>query len=139
MAALFAGIIIGKTEDDEAYFTWWGCILLLIPTLSLTSVLWSETAPILVPVLDWGILLSLPYIAYVLLMVSAQEALELNDKRLIVWLAIGFICLNSLSYMAGVFNYIFLTCDDFVIAGDEAPASCWNNQSVQKSQNGHSH
>ena len=138
LAALFAGIIIGKTEDDEAYFTWWGCILLLIPTLSLTSVLWSETAPILVPVLDWGILLSLPYIAYVLLMVSAQEALELNDKRLIVWLAIGFICLNSLSYMAGVFNYIFLTCDDFVIAGDEAPASCWNNQSVQKSQNGHS-
>ena len=27
LAALFAGIIIGKTGDDEEYFTWWGSCL----------------------------------------------------------------------------------------------------------------
>ena len=125
LAALFAGIVIGRTDEGEAYFTWWGSLLLLVPTCSLTSVFWSEAAPFLVPLLDWGILLSLPYIAYILLMVSAQEALELRDRRLIVWLVIGFLCLNTLSYAAGVFNYAFLTCQDFVIAGDQAPVDCW--------------
>ena len=126
LAALFSGIIIGKTEDGEAYFTWWGSFLLLIPTLSLTRVFWSEAIPFLVPLLDWGLLLSLPYIAYILLMVSAQEALELKDKRLIGWLMIGFFFLNTLSYTAGVFNYVFLTCQDFIIAGDQTPEGCWN-------------
>lgn len=125
IAALFAGAIIGKTKEGESYFSWWGCILLLIPSISLTSSFWSGAAPFLVPVFDWGIILSLPYIAYILLMVSAQEAMELNDKRLVAWLAIGFISLNALSYFAGVHNYVFLICDDFMVAGDNAPANCW--------------
>ena len=125
LAALLAGAVIGKTSDGETYFTWWGCALLLIPTMSLTSAFWSETLPFLVPVFDWGILLSLPYIAYILLMVSAQDALELKDNRLIIWLIVGFICLNLLSFTAGVYNYVFLTCDDFTTAGDEAPSNCW--------------
>ena len=126
LAALFAGIVIGRSDEGDVYFSWWGSLLLLIPTLSLTSVFWSEAAPFMVPLLDWGILLSLPYIAYILLIVSAQEALELRDRRLIVWLMIGFLCLNALSYAAGVFNYVFLTCQDFVIAGDQTPVDCWN-------------
>ena len=84
LAALFAGAVIGKTDDGEAYFTWWGCLLLLLPSLSLTRIFWSDTLPIMVPLFDWGILLSLPYIAYVLFAVSAQEALELRDRRLMV-------------------------------------------------------
>ena len=42
-----------------------------------------------------------------------------------VWLIIGFFILNVLSYLVGVFNYTFLTCDHFIIAGDVAPENCW--------------
>ncbi|WP_108816860.1 hypothetical protein [Loktanella sp. Alg231-35] len=126
LAALFAGAVIGKTTEGEAYFTWWGLLLLLIPTLSLSSGYWSQSAPVIASLAEWGILLSLPYIAYILLTVSTQEAFDIQDKRLIFWVVVGFLGLNTLSYAAGVFNYTFLTCDDFIVAGDQAPNNCWS-------------
>ena len=125
LAALFASAVIGRTQEGETYFTWWGAVLLLLPSLLLTSALWYIHAPWPADILEWALLLSLPYIAYVLLVVSAQEAMELKDSRLIMWLIFGFVLLNSISYLAGLFNYNFLTCGDFTIAGDEAPLNCW--------------
>lgn len=127
VAALFGSLVIGRTEDGEVYATWWGMVLLLLPSLLMTSVLWADAVPWLVTPLEWGTLLSIPYIAFILVSVSAREALEIQDRRLFVWLVIGFVSLNLLSYVAGLNNAAFMTCDDFVRAGDEAPSTCWES------------
>ena len=125
LAALFASLVIGRTAEGEAYVTRWGSALLLIPSLSLTSAVWYETAPWLATLFDWGLLLAVPYIGYILIAVSSHEAFELRDRRLVAWLAVGFVGLNALAYLVGMHNYIFMTCADFAIAGDHAPDNCW--------------
>lgn len=90
VAALFGCMVIGRTEDGEVYATWWGVLLLLVPSLLMTSVLWTDMVPWLVSPLEWASLFSSPYIAYVLVSVSARDALELHDRRLVLWLTIGF-------------------------------------------------
>lgn len=129
VAALFGSLVIGRTEDGEVYTTWWGVLLLLLPSLLMTSVLWAEVMPWLVTALEWATLLSIPYIAYILVSVSAREALEIQDSRLLIWLIVGFVVLNALCYLAGHYNAVFMTCDDFLRAGDEAPPTCWNGPS----------
>lgn len=125
LAALFGSLVIGHTEEGEVYVTGWGVLLLLLPTFMMTNTLWADFLPWLVSPLEWATLLSIPYIAYVLISVSAREALELHDRRLLLWLIVGFLLLNALSFIAGYYNSVFMTCDDFVRAGDEAPYTCW--------------
>ena len=126
VAALFGCVVIGRTQDGEVYATWWGLLLLLLPSLLMTSVLWEDMMPWLVSPLEWTSLLSIPYIAYILVSVAAREALELQDRRLVFWLVVGLVFLNALSYIAGHYNAVFMTCDDFTRAGDEAPHNCWS-------------
>jgi hypothetical protein len=126
LAASFGALVIGHTIEGEIYVTWWGISPLCLPTVLMTAALWQSTLPWLVDVLEWGVLLSIPYIGYILLSVAAQEATEIQDKRLLLWLLVGFVLLNTLSYLAGANNALFFACDDFLRAGDEAPNNCWS-------------
>ncbi len=114
LAALFGALVVGRTKEGEIYATWWGVILLALPTVLMTSALWQTTLPWLVDILEWGALLSIPYNGFILRSVSAQEAMEHKDKRLLAWPLVGFVSLNALSYLAGTNNALFFTCDDFV-------------------------
>lgn len=125
VAALFGCLVIGRTQEGEVYATWWGVLLLLLPSVLMTSALWADYVPWLVTPLEWATLLSIPYIAFILVSVSAREALELQDRRLLLWLVVGFVALNGISFVAGQYNAAFMTCDEFVRAGDEAPTTCW--------------
>lgn len=124
LAALIGVLVIRRTREGEVYLTWWGALLLLIPTLLMTSGLWAQDVSWISDLLEWLLLLSLPYMAYLLLGVAVPEAAELHDRRLIFWLAFSFVLLNTISYLIGANNSWFFTCDDFLIAGDEAPANC---------------
>lgn len=125
VAALFGCLVIRRTKEGEVYATWWGMLLLMLPSLLMTRVVWANVMPWLVSPLEWATLLSIPYIAYILVSVSAREALEIQDRRLLLWLIVGCVVLNGLCFLAGRYNAVFMTCDDFLSAGDEAPPTCW--------------
>ncbi len=69
------------------------------------------------------IVLSLPYIGYVLLVITQGEALRL-PLRMLIGLVVIVLVTGSLGYWAGNNNFLFMTCHDFVVAGDFAPANC---------------
>jgi hypothetical protein len=128
MAAFLAGMFIGYTQEGEVYLTWWGGVLLSVPTLiMLSAALQIDQIPLALDVLEWLLLLgSLPYIAYIMLSVATPDAMELKSPRLVIGLITCFVVVNVSSFGAGHLNWVFMTCDDFIRAGDEAPESCWS-------------
>lgn len=125
LAALFAGFVIGQTREGERYLSVWGILVLLVPSALMFSGWWGKYWSALQTILEWLLLLALPYYAFLLVSVAAPEAAELHDKRLRAYLALGFIALNGISFFIGVHNDWFFTCADFRVAGDELPLNCW--------------
>ena len=127
VAALIAAAVIGRTEQGEVYFNWWGAIVLLIPSM----LMFAEVAGVagnstFVSVLEWLLLLAaLPYVGFILLSVAAPDTMELHNPRLIFGLAGCLVVINTASFGIGYFNAYFFNCDDFIRAGDEAPSGCW--------------
>ena len=92
----------------------------------LSAVLGIDQYSLLMDSLEWLLLLgSLPYIAYIMLSVATPDAMELNNPRLIVGLIVCFLMVNVASFSAGYLDWVFMTCDNFTLAGDEAPENCW--------------
>ena len=128
LAALLGSLIIGRTEDDENYFTWWGATLLLVPTLLMFStVVGIDDLPVVKDTLEWVLLVAaLPYIGYILISIVVPETMEIKTRKLQIWLVICIILINGASYFTGYHNQYFFTCEDFKIAGDTPPHNCWS-------------
>ncbi|WP_371170834.1 hypothetical protein [Aliiroseovarius sp. 2305UL8-7] len=125
ITALIASFVLGRNIDTGRYLTWWGVVLMLLPTVVMTAAIWSPDVSSLQTILPWLLVPSIPYIAYILFSVAAPEAVELHDRRLFYWLIAILLLVNVISYFVGAFNYAFLSCEDFIVAGDEAPSNCW--------------
>lgn len=128
IAALIAGAIVWRTREGEAYFTWWGAGLLLIPTVWMASAALLHERSVLLNIVLTVVMLfgSLPYVGYVLLTVAAPDAMELRHPRLITGLAVCVLVVNTASFFVGKYNNMFMTCRDFIVAGDQPPENCWN-------------
>jgi presenilin-like A22 family membrane protease len=113
--------------NSEAYFTWWGAGLLLIPTIWMASaVFFHERSELLNIVLTVVMLFgSLPYVGYVLLTVAAPDAMDIHHPRLITGVAVCILVANTASFFVGKHNNLFMTCHDFTVAGDHPPDNCW--------------
>ena len=128
VAALLGSIIIGRTENNENYFTWWGSILLLVPTLLMFStILGIDELPAFKDTLEWILLIgALPYIGFILISIVVPETMEIKSRKLQFWLVICIILINGASYFIGYNNEYFFTCEEFRIAGDTPPDNCWS-------------
>ena len=127
IAALIAGVTIGETEEGERFLSWWGAILLILPSfLMFAQFMGIKQDSILIDIADWGVLLAtVPYVGYILLSVTTPEAMELRTPKLIAALIACFVTVNAFSFGVGAHNSYFMTCDDFTRAGDQAPLGCW--------------
>ena len=128
LASLVAIFVVGRTADGTRYLTWWGTLLFSLPTVVMTSAIWSTT-PQALSYLALLLLPAIPYTAYILVSVAVPEAAELHSKRLFRWLVVIVIVIvvfvNGVSFLVGKYNFAFMTCVDFSIAGDHLPENCW--------------
>lgn len=132
IAALLANALIGRTEEGEQYFMPLGAVLLVIPSAwILGGIVFlgnsSEWVQLLMSALALSaILLSLPYIMFIIMRAALPEAMELTNKRLRYGLA-GIACVIACSaFFAGKYNYLIISCEDFDISGANPPESCWS-------------
>jgi hypothetical protein len=68
--------------------------------------------------------LSLPLILWVLARILAPDYFALSSRRLRV-VAVGIVAvIAAVGFLVGRFNDRVVTCEDFVLAGDDTPANC---------------
>jgi hypothetical protein len=68
--------------------------------------------------------LSLPLILWVLARILAPDYFALSSRRLRV-VAVGIVVvIAAVGFLVGRFNDRVVTCNDFVLAGDDTPANC---------------
>lgn len=132
IAALLANALIGRTEEGEQYFMPLGAVLLIVPSAWIIGGIIflgnsNELVQLLMSVLALAaILLSLPYIMFIIMRAALPEAMELTNKRLRYGLA-GIACVVACSaFLAGKYNYLIISCEDFDISGANPPDNCWS-------------
>jgi hypothetical protein len=99
-------------------FTWLG-FRLLVPVAP--DDLWYHIADLVLIGLS---LLSLPLTLWVLARILAPEYFALSTRRLRLTAVAIVLIVAVMGYLAGRFNDHILTCQEFVVAGDETPANC---------------
>jgi hypothetical protein len=66
---------------------------------------------------------SLPYVGYVLLVILQGEAFRL-PTRMFVGLVVIVVIVGALGYGLGRYHYLFLSCQQFAVAGEFIPPNC---------------
>jgi hypothetical protein len=109
-----------------------GLALMTIPTLAIAAQfsanqLLTET-PVLravfVAVFLAAMVLAFPYTLYVVASIIDEDLLDLGDLRTKVALIIIAVVVGGTSFLVGVEQRFFLTCDDFEVSGNHVPADC---------------
>ena len=131
IAALLARVFIGKTAEGEHYFSWFGSLLLLAPSLwVITEVVSLGSNSILVEWFRIGMTLltigvALPYTVYIILNTALPEVAEIQHPRLMLGLFVISVVVAVLAFTVGAKNYYFMSCHDFSIAGSSLPENCY--------------
>lgn len=132
VVALIASELAPPPSVPPAFLSWRGRIVLALPSLWLLLealiqssgvgnlpqdwVMWSLAAAVVV--------ITLPYLTYVLVLVVVPDIDQLQTPRLrrSLFLIAAFISIAGL--LIGSHHELFLTCDDFRISGSDVPATC---------------
>ncbi|NDJ52280.1 MAG: hypothetical protein GYB68_04235, partial [Chloroflexi bacterium] len=119
----------------------WGLFALLTPTLWLLAVLLSplrgdQPQPaydLLTGVLSILTLINLPYLGYLVLLITQGETYRL-PTRMLTGLIVIVLLVGGLGFGVGRYHYLFMTCDQFTVAGDFAPPNCLDLAEDQNSE-----
>ena len=65
----------------------------------------------------------LPYTIHVIYSIHHQEIVGLS-KKLFIKVALIAVIIGMIGYSIGSHNYLFLTCSDFKISGNDLPTNC---------------
>lgn len=134
LVALIAGLYIGALGDGRRFLTQKDMLLLALPSLWLLIEVLADAFP---SALLHGLrlaltaltgLLALPHIIRILLRATLPQATELDNPRLDRGLIMLTVAVALIGCLAGRYNNLIVTCEDFVIAGDDPPANCWKSQ-----------
>jgi hypothetical protein len=109
----------------------WGLAALLAPSLWLISIMVAPDAGTNTigwyQVVRWVLvgftLISLPYIGYILLLITQGESFRL-PIRMLVGLSVIVLVVASLGYVMGRYNFLIMDCEQFTVAGDFPPTNC---------------
>lgn len=130
--ALIASLVVPPVDALPAMVSWRGRIILLVPTLWLVLEAMSNLTPALhdaIGALDWLIALiavgvSLPYLVYVLVLVIVPDIDRLRHRKLRAALVSIAAMIAACGFAIGHNHDLFLTCNDFKVAGDDIPDNC---------------
>jgi hypothetical protein len=128
-AASTAIFLVSLTAGRRARVSWPRRLALLLPSLWLLLAIvlpevgiktWSRALFYVAIVLT---LAGMPFLAALLLRVTIAGYEQIpNRRRLLAAAIVGIVAITS--FGLGRFNNRFLTCNDFVISGNDTPPSC---------------
>ena len=131
IAMFLATLWIRFANQGRDLFSWRSSVLLLLPSLwivfdvlaigSSSGFISTLSVALMIAV----VLLSVPYIVYFLIMAVVPEVETIRSKKLQFGLVAIVGILALCGFLAGSKNYLLMTCEDFLIAGDTEPANCW--------------
>jgi hypothetical protein len=132
-AASTAIFLVSLTAGRRGRVSWPRRLTLLLPSLWLVLAIlapeagakpWSRALFYLAIVLT---LVGTPFLAAVLLRVTIAGYEEIpNRRRLVAAAVVGIVAIAS--FGLGTVNNRFLTCNDFVISGNDTPQNCTNGR-----------
>ncbi len=136
--ALVASLFVPPVDALPAIVSWRGRILLLVPTLWLIVEAINNTEALggvwawghwVVAIITAGI--TMPYIIYVLVLVVVPDVDRLQHRKLRIAL-VSIAAMIALSgYLIGSNHHVFLSCEDFKVAGDDIPDNCRKSVLIQ--------
>jgi hypothetical protein len=122
-------VLVGSLVSELPPRDWWGRLLLLLPTAWIVAA-WiggpadADTGADVLFVLTIVVtVISLPFVAWVLVSVINPDFVELPGRNRVAVLA-GVLVFALVGYGLGARNDIFLNCDDFKVSGNDLPANC---------------
>jgi hypothetical protein len=128
-AASTAIFLVSLTSGRRARVSWPRRLALLLPSLWLLLAIvvpevgakpWSRLLFVLAIALT---LAGAPFLAALLLRVTIAGYEQIpNRRRLVAAAVVGIVAITS--FGLGKINNRFLTCDDFVISGNDTPSNC---------------
>lgn len=129
-AVLLVALLAPK---EDRFLNSWGIIALLSPTIwfvvnALTPLVdptWFDTLVWLFSLANF--IFTIPYILYILAQLVESDAIELSPAYRNRLIGIMFI-IASIGFLVGSNHQSFVSCEQFAIAGDTAPADCENWQ-----------
>lgn len=107
----------------------WGRVVLGLPTVWLLLAFVDATRPDVVAeiVTEVAVVLTvvtLPYLAYVLVSIVSPGFLELPERRLQIGAVVIAVVIAGVGFFLGRINDRYLTCGDFVVSGNDEPVNC---------------
>jgi hypothetical protein len=69
-------------------------------------------------------ILTSPVVLWVVARLLAPDYFILPGRRVKIALLVIVATVALIGYLVGRYNYHFLTCEEFLVAGDNAPANC---------------
>ena len=130
-AALLASFFVPPPRDREDLLDWRGRFVLLVPTvwvvlhLATGETLVSEPSNPLLAVLSILVaVVCLPYTLYVLVIITTPDLMNLKNRRYLAIMLTIVALIGATGFAVGRYNALFLTCQDFVISGNDTPARC---------------
>ncbi len=140
--ALVASMFVPPVDALPALVSWRGRFVLILPTLwllieattdtSATTAFWDDRALLVLSAVI--VLFTLPYLIYVLVLLAVPDIDQLRTPVL-RYVLIGLVTAMAFAGVAiGKNHPVFLTCNDFKVAGDDIPDNCRKsmNRNLQK-------
>lgn len=124
-------LVLVLTKRDDAPTDWWQLAILSAPTLLLvlvyldnTSVQGSAFHIIVVTLTALIAIVCLPYTIYAVTLITDDSIMSVRRGKLRQHLMLITVVVALVGFGVGRYNYVFLTCDDFKISGNDLPANC---------------
>ncbi len=130
--AFAASLFVPPIDALPALISWRGRAVLLLPTIWLLLEATSEIT-VAANSIDERILwalsicvvaLTLPYLLYVLVLITVPDVDRLKTPKLCRALCGIVVAIAMAGFAIGQNHRLFLTCQDFKVAGDDVPIDC---------------
>jgi hypothetical protein len=128
---ILIGIVI---IHREIRVHWWIAALFALPGLQFVYRLWTPTKNpgAILDAIDFALtvinVVVAPILLWVTLRLLAPEYFTLPSRKLKMAVIGTVAFIGVIGYLAGVYNYTTLTCQDFIVAGDDPPANCLHHR-----------
>lgn len=130
--ALVASLLVPPVRALPAFVSWRGRFVLALPTVWLlleASMDPAATLSVMDEWLLWGfaaaaVVLTLPYLIYVLVLITVPDIEELRTPTLRYALFGIALAIAVAAVALGKNHMLFLTCQDFKVSGDDVPTNC---------------
>lgn len=139
--ALFASMFVPPVDALPVFVSWRGRTVLILPTLWLLLEAYINHSASMGQLGDWllwglaaaVLVITLPYLVTVVVLTAVPDVDQLRAPSLKYALVGCALATAVVGVAIGKNHRLFLTCQDFKVAGDDIPENCRNERSYLSS------